>query len=76
MNALLSPEITVKGLLDRYPHLLQLFMDLGFLCAGCPAEAFHSLNDVAKEYRYDLNKLIQHFQRIIDATDASDLPKP
>jgi hybrid cluster-associated redox disulfide protein len=66
MNPLLSPEITVKELLDRYPHLLQLFMDLGLLCAGCPAEAFHSLNDVAKEYGYDLNKLIHHFQLSIE----------
>ncbi|MFH0728306.1 MAG: DUF1858 domain-containing protein [Pseudomonadota bacterium] len=76
MNPFLSPEITVKELLDHYPRLLQSFMDLGLLCAGCPTEAFHTLDDVAKEYGHDPKELIQYFQRLIDATDASDLPKP
>jgi hypothetical protein len=43
-------------------------------CGGCPTEAFHTLNDVSKEYEYDLTKLIQHVQDIIDATEAPDIP--
>ena len=49
-------------------------MDLGLFCGGCPTEAFHSLNDVAKEYGYDVKKLIQHFEDIIDANGVPDLP--
>jgi hypothetical protein len=41
---------------------------------AAPTEAFHTLNDVAKEYGYDVKKLIQHFQDIIDATEVPDLP--
>jgi hybrid cluster-associated redox disulfide protein len=76
MNRRLSADISVKELLDRYPILLQTFIDLGLLCVGCPTEAFHTVADVAKEYGYDPNKLTQHFQRIIDASEASTVSKP
>ena len=75
MNQRLSSDITVRELLDRYPKLLQAFMDLGLLCVGCPTEAFHTMADVAKEYGYEPNKLIQHFERMIDADDASGVLK-
>ncbi len=76
MNSPLSSDTTVKELLDRYPQLLQPFMNLGLLCVGCPTEAFHTVEDVAGEYGYDPEELIQYFQGIIDAPDASAVPKP
>ena len=76
MKLRLSADITVKELLDRYPMLLASFMDLDLLCVGCPTEAFHTVEDVAKEYGYDPDELILYFQRIIEAPDASAVPKP
>jgi len=70
MKPFLSREITVKDLLDRYPQLLQLFMELGLLCPGCPAEAFHTLADVAREYHLDLNQLRQRIDTVIDGHKA------
>ncbi len=67
----LSPDITVKKLLDRYPQLLQLFMDLGLLCIGCPVEAFHTLADVALEYQLDLNQLLQRIDTAIGSNESS-----
>ena len=75
MKPRLSSDITVKELLDRYPQLLPSFMDLGLLCPGCPTEAFHTLNDVAKEYGYDSNQLVQRFQRVIDTAKTAGTPK-
>jgi hybrid cluster-associated redox disulfide protein len=68
MNRRLTTDITVKELLDHYPKLLQAFLDFGLLCVGCPTEAFHTVEDVAKEYGYDPNKLIEHFEGIIFGT--------
>ena len=65
MRPRLSSDITVKELLDRYPQLLPSFMDLGLLCVGCPAEAFHSLADVALEYHLDLNQLLRRIDQAI-----------
>ncbi len=75
MKPYLSPDITVKKLLDRYPQLLQLFMDLGLLCIGCPVEAFHTLADVAREYHLDLNQLLQRIDTVIGGNESSqELP--
>ena len=58
-------ERTVKKVLDRYPQALQVFLDLGLLCVGCPAETFHTLADVAREYNLDLNQLLQRIYKAI-----------
>jgi len=68
-------DITIKALLDQYPYLLKLFMDLGLLCPGCPAEAFHTLEDAAREYGYDLEILIRHVQKTIKNHDQKNIPK-
>jgi hybrid cluster-associated redox disulfide protein len=71
MNRRLTTEMNVRELLDQYPNLMQAFMDLGLLCVGCPTEAFHTLEDVAKEYGYDQNKLIKYFEDVIEVTEPS-----
>ncbi len=71
MKTRISPEITVKELLDRHPQLLQLFMDLGLMCLGCPAEAFHTLTDIAREYHLDMDQLLQRIDMVIGNKEAS-----
>lgn len=71
MKPFLSSDTTVKELLDRYPQTLQLLMDLGMLCVGCPAEAFHTVADVAREYHLDLNQLHQRIDHVIRDNYAS-----
>lgn len=71
MNSPIASDMTVKELLDRYPQLLQSFMDLGLLCVGCPAEAFHTLADVAREYHLDQNQLRQRIDSVIGDNAAS-----
>ena len=66
MNPLLSSNITVKELLDHYPQVLQVFLDIGLLCVGCPTEAFHTLADVAREYRLDLDQLRRRLYKAIE----------
>lgn len=63
----ISSYITVKELLEKHPKLLHVFMDMGLLCVGCPAEAFHTLAEVAKEYKLDVDQLLRRFnESIID----------
>lgn len=76
VGPLLSSDMTVKELLDLYPKLMQTFMDLGLLCVGCPAEAFHTLADVAREYGLDQNQLFQRLQHAIENSVATKEPKP
>jgi len=67
----LTSAITVKEVLDRHPRALQVFMDIGLLCVGCPAEAFHTLADVAREYHLDLNQLLQRIYKAIGDDEVS-----
>lgn len=62
MTTFISDSITIKELLDPYPHLLSTFVDLGLMCVGCPANAFHNLVDVAREYGLDQKELIDRLK--------------
>ncbi len=72
MNSTISTDITIKELLECYPQLLQTFMDMGLKCVGCSTEAFHTLEDVAREYHLGLDQL---FERIYDAIGNNVLPE-
>ncbi|MFT5698664.1 MAG: hybrid cluster-associated redox disulfide protein [Desulforhopalus sp.] len=62
MSALssISSDTTVTYLLETYPHILQMFIDMRLQCVGCPAEGFHTLAEVAHEYKLDPDKLIEN----------------
>jgi hybrid cluster-associated redox disulfide protein len=76
MEPRLSLNITVKELLDRYPQLLRTFMDLGLLCVGCPTEAFHTLADVAREYRLYQDQLLHRLRHTIENSVSPKGPIP
>ena len=61
----ISSVITVKELLETHPKLLHIFMDMGLLCVGCPAEAFHTLAEVAQEYKLDVKPLLRRLNESI-----------
>ncbi|BBO73183.1 hypothetical protein DSCW_06000 [Desulfosarcina widdelii] len=66
MGINISESSTIKELLDQHPYLLHTFVDLGLMCVGCPADAFHNLSDVAKEYNLDKKKLMTRLEKVID----------
>ncbi len=68
----IASTTTVKELFERHSKAMQVFIDRGLLCVGCPAEAFHTLADVACEYHLDLNQLLQLINRTIgDETEPA-----
>ncbi len=71
MGSFAIKDISVKELIDQYPTLIKSFMELGLRCIGCPAEAFHTVEDIAKEYGYDLNTLVREINRVIQDEDAT-----
>ncbi len=40
--------MTIQELLERYPLAAAAFIKRRMLCVGCPAQAFHMLEDVAR----------------------------
>ena len=70
MGINISESSTIKDLLDQHPYLMHTFVDLGLMCVGCPADAFHNLNDVAKEYNLDKRELMARLEKVIDHVSA------
>ncbi|MGM0424240.1 MAG: DUF1858 domain-containing protein [Thermodesulfobacteriota bacterium] len=58
-NPNISSHITVQRLLERHPQSIRVFFKLGMHCPGCPAEAFHTLEEAALAHNRDPELLIQ-----------------
>lgn len=67
MPTSIKGTMTVKEVLDRHPHLLQTFIDMKLMCVGCPADAFHTLAEVAGEYGLDRREFLSGLQKSIEA---------
>jgi hybrid cluster-associated redox disulfide protein len=58
----IDPEITVGELIFQYPSVVRVFIQRKMLCAGCPVEAFHTLEDAARFHGILLAPLIQDLE--------------
>lgn len=47
--------------------VMDVFIKRKMLCAGCPAESFHTLEDVAHIYDIALTQLLKELQGVINA---------
>ncbi len=44
----IDSKITIQELLGRYPLATAVFIKRRMLCVGCPTQAYHALEDVAR----------------------------
>ena len=61
----ISSHTTIGELLERYPQLIHLFMEMELMCVGCPAEGFHTIEDVSREYHLDLDRLLENISKVV-----------
>ena len=66
----LVSTMTVKELLERYPEARAFFIHRGMLCVGCPTEGLHSIEDVARHYRYTVESFMEALEKTIDPADT------
>lgn len=48
-----DPDLPLSELFSEWPRLLQVFLDRGMLCPGCPIAPFHTIKDACLEYDLD-----------------------
>ena len=53
----LDTKMTINDLLKQHPQATAVFIRRRMLCVGCPAAEFHTLEDAAKLYGYQLDDL-------------------
>ena len=64
----ITPGMTVKTLLEKYPRAVLVFLRMGMHCPGCQAAAFHSLKEAARQHNCELKILIDKLNRELYAT--------
>jgi len=63
----LDSKMTVSELLRARPSTISVFIRRKMLCVGCPAETFHTLEDVARIYGITLDQLLKELRGAIGA---------
>lgn len=61
----LDGTITIGKLLGCYPGATRFFIRRKMLCVGCPAQAYHTLEDVARIYGVALDDLVNNLNDYI-----------
>ncbi|MBP1710232.1 MAG: hypothetical protein H6Q49_434 [Deltaproteobacteria bacterium] len=61
----MNAKITISDLLAQHPRAASIFIKRKMLCVGCPSEAFHTLEDAARLYGFDLNDLTAAISKAI-----------
>ncbi len=55
----IDATITVRELMERFPSVISVFLKHRLACVGCPAEAFHTLEEVARVYGLALQAFLK-----------------
>ena len=67
----ISPKSTVAELLRRWPQVVPVFIKNRMSCVGCNMSAFETLEDAAKIYGIELEKLIEDLKKMAGHAAAS-----
>ncbi len=57
--------MTIKELLERHPTAINAFIERKMLCVGCPVQAYHTLEEVARIYGISLSALMESVRHAI-----------
>jgi hybrid cluster-associated redox disulfide protein len=64
----MDTTMTITDLLKKHPEATNVFIRRTMLCVGCPAAGFHTLEDAAKLYGFELDELAGEVKRAIRKT--------
>jgi hybrid cluster-associated redox disulfide protein len=62
----LDSKMTVSELIKAHQSAMDVFIKRKMLCVGCPAETFHTLEDVARIYCIALEALMKELRETIE----------
>lgn len=66
----LSADITVRDLIAHCPEAIAFFLRRNMLCVGCPAEGFHTLEEVARIHGRAPDRFMDELGRSIETEKA------
>ncbi|MCO1601253.1 MULTISPECIES: DUF1858 domain-containing protein [Desulfosporosinus] len=64
---MLTKEMTVGQVLKQYPQTVQVFLELGMHCLGCPSSAMESVEGAALTHGKNPDELVEKLNKAIAA---------
>jgi hybrid cluster-associated redox disulfide protein len=64
---MLVKEMTVGQVLKLYPQTVQVFLELGMHCLGCPSATTESIEGAALTHGRNADELVAHLNKVITA---------
>ena len=65
----IDSKMTIQELLARHPLATAAFIKRRMLCVGCPAQAFHALEDVARIHGSTIDGLCAAIREVIQTEE-------
>jgi hybrid cluster-associated redox disulfide protein len=64
-HSIVSPDILVAELFNKYPQTVPIFIGYQMSCVGCDMNGFETLEDAAKIYGIQVDQLIAALEKAI-----------
>jgi hybrid cluster-associated redox disulfide protein len=65
----IDSKMTIQELLAHHPCATAVFIKRRMLCVGCPAQAFHALEDVARIHGSTIDDLCAAIREVIQTEE-------
>lgn len=62
---MITKEMTVGQVLRQYPQTVQIFLELGMHCLGCPSSTMESIEGAALTHGRNVDDLVTHLNNAI-----------
>lgn len=62
---MLTKEMTVGQVLRQYPQTVQVFLELGMHCLGCPSSTMESVEGAALTHGHNPDELVEKLNKAI-----------
>ncbi len=75
----ITAQSLVQDVVAEHPETISVFARRGWPCVGCYISPFHTIADVADQYRVDLDSLLTGLNQALDGSPsgaAAERPRP
>jgi hybrid cluster-associated redox disulfide protein len=59
----ITKDMTIGGVIEKYPQAALVLMESGFHCVGCPASQAETIEQGAQVHQVDLGKLLKNLNK-------------
>jgi len=62
----ITKEMKIEEIIQKYPKVIEVFLEYNFHCVGCAAASFENLEQGALAHGIDVEKLVNDLNKAIE----------